>query len=419
MRSASLLVLLSWVFTLSAGDSLHFGALDPAVGSVTVTSDNNLYGMPVININGDGTLRLTFDILEPERRYLRYSLRHCDTSWRPDMLQPIEYASGFNEGRIDDYAYSRGTLTQYVNYSVSLPNDEVTPLVSGNYLLTVYDEDKPDMALLRVPFMVTENSTRLAATVTGRTDFDYNGSHQQLSVSVDFNGLDINDPWSELILVVIPDSRLNAAQMTDRPMKINGKGAVYSNVPTLTFTAGNEYRRFETVSTSRYLPMGVELVAYDEPWYHFKLYDDIPRADKPYSYDQTQFGHFTVNADDVDDPDTESEYVKVHFSLDIPEQPDVSVVIEGDLTGRRTDPLSPGTMIYNRVSGRYEKVLTLKQGSYNYQYLIVTPDGKTLTEPIEGDDYRTANHYDIAVYYRQRGARYDRLIGFTSIISGT
>lgn len=73
-------------------------------------------------------------------------------------------------------------------------------------------------------------------------------------------------------------------------------------------------------------------------------------------------------------------------------------------------------MSYNPQAKRYEKSLLLKQGSYNYQYLFV-PSGSSIgeTAPIEGNYYQTENEYSIYVYYCPMGARYDRLIGVTSV----
>ena len=411
--------LLVAMFTATGSRPLITGALAPEAATVVAEPEGTSLAPALIPLSGDIPLNISFDLREPERRYLRYSLMHCDASWCPDNLMPIEFTRGFNEGRIDDYAYSQGTLTPYVNYRLSLPNDEVAPTVSGNYIVTVYDEEEPELPLLRVPFMVTEQSARVVASTTSRTDYDYNGAHQQLEVAVDLTGLDVRDPWNDLRVTVIPNGQPALGRTINRPLRVNGSVATFAHVPELTFPAGKEYRRFETVATQRYLPMGVELVAFSEPYYHFKLYDDEPRGGRSYEYDRTQYGAFAVNADNSNDPDTEAEYVMVHFSLDFPEQPEARIVIEGDLTGRRTDAASPGVMIFNRATNRYEKVLTLKQGSYNYRYLLVgNTDTTPLTGPVEGDDYRTSNRYDVAVYYRHPGERSDRLVGFTSIYSG-
>ena len=68
-------------------------------------------------------------------------------------------------------------------------------------------------------------------------------------------------------------------------------------------------------------------------------------------------------------------------------------------------------MSYNRATGRYEHVALLKQGQYNYQYLVVPPgSSRGYTAPIEGDRFQTQNEYLIKVYTRRPGDRADRLI---------
>ncbi len=162
--------------------------------------------------------------------------------------------------------------------------------------------------------------------------------------------------------------------------------------------------------------MGVEQISYYEPYYHFKLFTDAPRADLNYSYDETQNGRFMVREYNSADSDTEADYVVVHFSLDMPEQPGTMIFIDGDMTNRRFDAES--MMQYIASTGLYERALLLKQGHYNYQYLAVPPGGsKGLTATVEGDKYPTVNEYTIKVYTRGPLDRTDRLIGFTQITS--
>ncbi len=77
---------------------------------------------------------------------------------------------------------------------------------------------------------------------------------------------------------------------------------------------------------------------------------------------------------------------------------------------RRFSPES--LMTFNRATGRYEKVMLLKQGAYNYQYLTARPGQSSgSTAIIEGDKYQTANEYLVKVYTRGPLDRTDRLIG--------
>ena len=70
-------------------------------------------------------------------------------------------------------------------------------------------------------------------------------------------------------------------------------------------------------------------------------------------------------------------------------------------------------MQYNSEAGVYESVIELKQGFYNYKYVAVDKKTNTLNEgAISGDFWQTENNYKVLTYYRNLGARYDRIIGF-------
>jgi hypothetical protein len=70
-------------------------------------------------------------------------------------------------------------------------------------------------------------------------------------------------------------------------------------------------------------------------------------------------------------------------------------------------------MQYNNQSESYQKSVLLKQGGYNYQYWFLPKNGtKAMLERIEGSYWQTGNDYQIYVYHRAWGERYDRLIGF-------
>ena len=63
-------------------------------------------------------------------------------------------------------------------------------------------------------------------------------------------------------------------------------------------------------------------------------------------------------------------------------------------------------------SGRgYEKTLFVKQGYYNYIYVVRdNKTGRTDESLIEGNHWETENEYTIWVYYHPAGAQYDRLV---------
>ena len=68
-------------------------------------------------------------------------------------------------------------------------------------------------------------------------------------------------------------------------------------------------------------------------------------------------------------------------------------------------------MNYNDRNGTYEISLLLKQGFYNYKYVVVDKYGNLDEGFISGNFDETENNFKVIAYYRDLGARYDRLIG--------
>ena len=53
----------------------------------------------------------------------------------------------------------------------------------------------------------------------------------------------------------------------------------------------------------------------------------------------------------------------------------------------------------------------IKQGFYNYTYVLVNKEGQINNHKIEGSFFQTENDYTVIVYYRKFGDRYDQVIG--------
>ena len=71
-------------------------------------------------------------------------------------------------------------------------------------------------------------------------------------------------------------------------------------------------------------------------------------------------------------------------------------------------------MIYNENNGMLEASLRLKQGFYNYKYVIQRGDEQIDLNTISGNFHFTENSYLILVYYRNFGDLYDSIIGVGS-----
>ena len=83
--------------------------------------------------------------------------------------------------------------------------------------------------------------------------------------------------------------------------------------------------------------------------------------------------------------------------------------LTGEFTYNDFDPTCQAT--YNDDAQAYEATLLLKQGAYDFMYLWV-PEGSTAgqTGPAEGNFYEAENEYQVYIYHRPFGGRYDRLV---------
>ncbi|AHF12814.1 hypothetical protein BARVI_08685 [Barnesiella viscericola DSM 18177] len=371
---------------------------------------------PIIDLNTNEHITISFDEMTEEVSYLQYSLVHCNADWRPSALSDLEYLDGFNTNPIEEFDFSMATFAHYVHYSLTLPNEDVQFKVSGNYVLLVYPENEPERVLLQVCFSVYENNILVAPSVTSRTDIDYNREHQQVSVTLNANNYRIQNPYNELKVSVTQNGRRDNEVIVNRPLRVQGSQIFFDHDRNLIFEAGNEFRRFEMVAT-RYAGLGVSNIYHFDPYYHVELTPVKPRSESSYLYDQTQNGRFVIRQSGASDSDTEADYFVVHFTLDSDPIPGGKIYIDGELTNHLYSPYNE--MVYNPQTEQYEKTLLLKQGSYNYQYLFLPDGARTATAaPVEGNYYQTVNEYLVKVYHRAPGERYDRLIGIGMSYSG-
>ena len=391
---------------------------DSNVRSLKVCLANNMYIPPIYMMGSDERLIVNFDYLDYDIHYLRYSVTHCNADWQPSQLVESEYVSGFNYADIDDYAPSEATYVHYYNYQFMLPNADMQFLVSGNYLLTVYEQDDADDILFQTRFSVCEGKVGVFPQVTSRTDVEYNNRFQQVSFDVRYKPNQIKDPYSEFKCVVTQNSREDNSVTVTRPMMVGVDNVTYDHNRDLIFPAGNEFRRFETVNAHN-INMGVQSIRYYDPMYHANLMIDEPRNELQYLYDKTQYGRFTIrNGETRGESAVEADYMITHFALDA----------GGKLNGGNVwlcgefiegYPASQAMMRYDASSGYYTADILLKQGAYNYMYLWV-PDGTSVgqTSRIEGDHYETVNEYLVKVYDRPIGERYDHFVGYGVTYSG-
>lgn len=382
--------------------------IDGRVQTLRTVTDNDFLQLPWIDQEGNRRIEISFDMLENEEEDIRYRVVHCDRNWEATDISELDYADGFMPVTVNDRRPSWNTFVNYWHYSVTFPNDDIRLLLSGNYAVIFHTEDDPDTLLAVATFSVTEQSAFVNGTVSPNTDIDYLAFHQQLTLNLSWSREQLPwlDPGSEVTLAVTQNRQARTRRLITAPSRMDASHAWYEHLRPLIFEAGNNWRRFE-FTDKKYVTIGVESVGYHAPYYYARLITDEARAAGHYIYDRDQEGRFLIAARGTDDADVEADYFYAQWTLDIP-QTLTPVYLTGDfLYGNLSDDTR---MRWDADEGVYHCEKLLKQGAYNYQY-VTSPDGAHLTfAQIEGNYYEAQNEYEVYVYYRPTGGRYDRLL---------
>lgn len=380
-----------------------FGSGSDMINTLRVISNGDWERPQIITLGSDETIEFSFDEMSHQYHRFTYHITHCDAQWKPSDLIESEYMDGFNDQPIEDWENSLNTTFDYTHYTLTLPNNDVSLKLSGNYRLSI-QEDGKEVAWFR--FMIVEGMHNLSATVDGNTDIDTRKSNQQIGMTVSLNGLNVTNPDREIYTVVMQNRRFDNAVLNPKPTYNAGNRLTYEHCRDLIFPAGNEFRRFEIVNIYDYF-RNVDYVRFHDPYYHANLIKDTRHH--AYSFDNDHNGRYLIRYNQASDSDTEADYLFVHFSLASEPMTGGKMYVSGHFTGGNL--ISRYEMDYNPQEKAYQATVLLKMGAYDYQYLWVDEGEKVgQTKLTEGDWYETKNEYLILLYYRQRGSRYDRLV---------
>jgi hypothetical protein len=366
---------------------------------------------PVVGLRSGQQLILSFDDMDGDVKYYYYTIIHCDAMWQASELNPQEYIRGFREDEIRDYAFSYNTLDEYTNYRLSFPTDYLEFTKSGNYIIKVYaDENLDSNVVLTRRFMVYDQKVSVSGRVVPPAKVDEREHRQQLEFMIDPGSFYIQSPHNQLKVMVLQNWRWDNAAYNVQPRMISGNKLDYRYLRELVFDGGNEFRYFD-IKSLKYNSEFIALIDYNYAGTQVYLQPDKRRIFSEYVRDDDLNGKFFLEKEGSEQPDIESDYAYVHFTLpyDFP-LVNGNLFIFGGLTSWNfTDE---ARLEYDFDKNVYSTSLYLKQGYYNYAYVFLE-DGSNAGDItlIEGNHWDTNNEYIILAYYREPGTYYDQLIG--------
>ena len=402
-------ILLISLFAVTSRAQRH-EIFSPRIASLQVTADDNWTGLPITDM--DGRIHINFDDLTHEYTRYTYRIEHCEADWTPsEELFTSDYLQGFADGDVIEYCIeSLNTYQLYTHYSLTIPNERCRLKMSGNYRLTVIDENNDETPVMTVCFMLVEPKMGVSLNYTTNTDVDINNRHQQVEMSLLYGELNVTNPTEQIKTVVMQNGRWDNARLNARPQYVMADGLRWQHCRDFIFQAGNEYHKFEMLDLT-HPTMGIDHISWDGEMYHVFPFINEPR--RHYIYDEDANGAFIIRNSDNYEIENTCDYAWVHFQLNCPNPVKGDVYLNGAWTH---DWFLPEyKMEYNEEMKCYEGAVKLKQGYYNFQYLLMNPDGTITTMPTEGDFYQTENSYQALIYYKGTGERTDRLVGYANI----
>src|SRR5690606_4464493 len=348
---------------------------------------------PVIQLGESMTLEFD-DITASEQDYY-YKIIHCDYDWTPSQLLKSQYLDGADNQRIIDYENSYNTLQPYSNYRLTIPNENVGLKVSGNYVLEIHNSYGELQFSRR--FVVYRDVLSVAGVAKRSRDFNFLNEKQVVQFTINTGGFPVVNPKNEIKVAILQNYFWPTALFNIKPQFTIGTELVYKYDKETSFFGGNEFLNFDTKDL-RSPTVAISRIEMGQVYNHF-LFTNEYRYDNPYTYFPDINGDFVVRTLQGEDVSREAEYSKVHFSLPYSNQIGLdNVYVVGRFNNYALT--EENKMTFNQESGKFELSLLMKQGFYNYRYVVERQDGTVEPNLVGGNFHFTENNYLILVYYR-------------------
>lgn len=378
-------------------------AYEPQIRTIQLAPEGNPTEPAVIQL-GQNNLQLLFDDLRSDRDNYYARILHCQYDWTRSDLQDLDYLTVYNEFPINNSEFSVDTHIPYVHYWLTLP----VVKLPGNYVVVVYRDGNKDDVVLSKRFIVYDNQVVFTNSGNMVGAGSIANINQQLNFTVNYGNITILNPLTDVHVVIRQNARWDNMAMDLRPSFVREieKELEYRFFDeSKMFRGGNEFRFFDLRSMNN-PGRNVGYVARDKKPYEVYIMKDKPRTSEAYSQYNDLDGTFIIENYDYRDL-AFSNYAHVTFSLATPPI-DGDVYVTGGLSYWNLG--NENKMQYDTAQGLYQTRILLKQGWYDYQYLVKS--GKLPPYYFEGSHFETENYYEIFVYNKPFQPRADLLIGY-------
>ena len=377
-------------------------------GTITQTLSN-----PIIPLSQQIPLVLEFD--EQNTNYGLYYAKiiRCESDWTQSSLADIQFLSAYNIFQLTQYLLSSGTKVPFTHYTFTCPPVKL----SGNYVLVIRRDEgngDDDPVIITRRFTVYENIINLNMAFNFSTNNSLRNINQQVNVTVEYTAMasQVINPYA-FKLVIRQNGRWDNALKGLTPLYVRDFEKIldysYFNGEN-EFPGGNEFRAFDTRSIINY-QLNISSIDKKANPRIVTLLDDT-RKDRVYEFYSDINGKVIINNTETQNGATDADYVNVIFNYKVPEPLSSSVYVVGAWNNWK--PTEANKLAYDPATSMYTGTIRLKQGYYNYQYMVKETKGKTYLSPYEGCYSATENEYEALVYFRNIQLQTDLLVGYIS-----
>ena len=384
------------------------GSLNAQIKTILCHKKEDELSPPILNLNSDNQLLISFDDLDADIKDYHYTIIHCNSDWTQSDLMKNEYISGFTDEPISDYEFSFNTIQKYTHYKFNFPVDKLKPILSGNYVFKIFKETGETIAYKR--FMILETKLTIDAQVRRATLADNRNTKHEIDFTIRHPNLVISDPFSDIKVTIKQNNKEDNAIMGLTPIYVKNNELVYDYEDDNTFLGNNEFRHFD-IKSLRFKSDRIKEITYDSTYNHVYLFNDRKRPFDRYSIEPDINGKFLIKSQEGWKTAIEADYTFVHFTLPLDNISYGDMYVIGGFSDWQLK--DEFRLRYNAKEKKYEGNMYLKQGYYNYHYALNdTITNRIDVSFIEGTHYQTRNDYYVYVYYRSVSERYDRFVGF-------
>ena len=336
-------------------------------------------------------ITVIFDELNEKSRSFYYEIEHYDFKWELSDIRKSEFLEGFDDIRITNYTKSYNTLHPYIHYRFKIPNKNLSLTKSGNYKIIVKDNNSNYVFSRK--FILIKNPQIGSIEISKPKNINFQKSNQNLKVTIPCNDCNFNNNSFQYKLMVHKNYNLKDCKMINYPTFKLADSFVFDNI---TFSGGLQFFNFDN---SNILKTSVEIKNINlNTTYVTELRED--KISNIYVYEPDINGKYIIK-NNKEKNFTESEYSKVIFSLKNDNINNHPVYVVGNFNNYEINKNS----ILKKINNQYRTELLLKQGFYNYKYVIKE---NNVNNEIE-NFWQTENLYTAILYEKRPEENYFKI----------